>query len=402
MNQPLRSALKYLLVAACLIAGGRVVWLESTGSTLASFWPEPSKSGPSAPLQPPASVAELLNRTDAAGPSLTGNFPCVSATVTGSSTDVELGNCASPISSSAPVDRFEADLRYGRFILRQTDLFVSDVFDVPLTRTYNSGDYLAPNRVHAFGKNTNHPFDIAPMGSRFPYTCQIIAFEDGNFIYFNRVSAGTSYSDAVFQHVETSTKFYKAVTAWNGNGWTTWLPDGSSIVFPEAYRSTNMAQGAPTLMRDASGNVLKLLRDKQGNLEEIHTPHKTAMKFRYDGQTRIVRAEDNAGNWTEYQYNSDGMLTDAAFSSGHKRHYNYDGVLMTQILDENQHILVQNTYSDGFLASQDFGDGKICSYQYVGMEGIPYAQSTIVTLPDGSKHSINVEGAVPEDVRRPH
>jgi hypothetical protein len=37
-------------------------------------------------------------------------------------------------------------------------------------RGYNSGDYLFPNRVHAFGKNTNHPYDIAPVGTRFPYT----------------------------------------------------------------------------------------------------------------------------------------------------------------------------------------------------------------------------------------
>ena len=91
------------------------------------------------------------------------------------------------------------------------------------------------------------------------YTYQILVLEDGDYLFFDRVSPGTGFADAVYQHTETSSRFYKAVTQWNGNGWTTWLTDGTRIEFPEAYKSTNMAQGAPIAFGDDQGNKLELL-----------------------------------------------------------------------------------------------------------------------------------------------
>ena len=182
----------------------------------------------------------------AAAPHLDGHFPCVFATVQGSTVIPQLGGCSMPFLHSGPVDRFEADFRYGRFVLRETDLFLQDVFDVPLTRTYASSDWVHPNPVHAFGRNSNHPYDIAPLGTRNPYTYQFIALEDSDIVYFDRISKGMGYANAVYQHTETATKFYKATQSWNGAGWTTKLADGSEIHFPESYNAKSMAQGAPT------------------------------------------------------------------------------------------------------------------------------------------------------------
>ncbi len=187
----------------------------------------------------------LLNRK-ALAPPLDDKFPCVLTSVLTSGTTTQLTKCELPIEHSGSTDQFEVDLRDGAFILRQSDLHINDVFDVPLTRTYNSTRPLHLNPVHAFGRNTNHPYDIAPLGSSFPYTYQILVLEDGNLLYFPRISRGTGYSDAVFQHTETATSFYKAVTRWNGNGWTTWRADGSALVFPESYKATTAAQGAAT------------------------------------------------------------------------------------------------------------------------------------------------------------
>ena len=161
----------------------------------------------------------------------------------------------------------------------------------------------------------------------------MIVLEDGDFFFLPRVSEGTRFEDAVYQHTETSTRFYKAVTAWNGDGWTTWLADGSLIRFPEAYYSTNMAQGAAVEMRDAQGNTLKLLRDAKRNLLEIRTPNQHSIKFKYDDLSRVTRAQDDQGNWSEYKYSGDGMLVDAVLSSGHARHYSYDGLWMTAVED---------------------------------------------------------------------
>jgi hypothetical protein len=211
-----------------------------------------------------AAVAEYGN-TVAAAPRFDGDFPCVFAQADTAEIVPQLGSCAMPTTHGDSVDRFEADLRYGNFILRETDLFLEDVFKVPLTRTYVSNEWVDRNPVHAFGRNSNHPYDIAPIGTRNPYTYQMIVLEDGDFLYFDRISKGTGYADSVFQHTETSTRFYKAIQSWNGKGWTTRLADGSEIRFPESYNAKNLAQGAPTEMIDANGNHLVLRRDPQRN-----------------------------------------------------------------------------------------------------------------------------------------
>jgi YD repeat-containing protein len=348
-----------------------------------------------------ASVPEYIHVVGSA-PRFNGEFPCVFATMGASGVASHLGSCAMPTQPGGPIDRFEADLRYGRFVLRETDLYLDDIFKVPLTRSYSSADWVTANPVHAFGRNSNHPYDIAPVGSRNPYTYQRIALEDGDFLHFDRISNGTGYSDAVYQHTETSTRFYKATQRWNGNGWTTRLADGSEIHFPESYAAKNMAQGAATEMIDANGNRLELRRDPERNLQEIRTPHGHWIRFQYDDQSRIKRAEEDAGNWAQYGYNSDGMLETAILSSGRQRHYEYDGILMTRITDEKGRVLIQNWYRSKVLMRQQFGNGETYSYDYDWKPNHFYSDKVAVTLPDQSRRDVNVADSVPEFVKNYH
>jgi YD repeat-containing protein len=345
-------------------------------------------------------VDRLLKRTDAAVPRLDGTHPCVSIDV--SHPHPQLGKCATPTTHSGPVDRFEVDLRYGNLVLRQSDLYLNDVFDVPLTRSYNSGDYLLSNPVHAFGRNTNHPYDWSLAGHRNPYTYTVAVLEDGDFLYFPRVSQGVGYADAIFQHAETSTVFYKSVIAWNGDGWTLFREDGSTILFPEAYNAKSAAQGAPYGMRDVAGNVLELLRDLDRNLIEIRTPHGRWIRFRYDGKSRIVRAADDQGHSVQYLYDSNGMLTEARTSSGGARHYTYDGDLMTVISDDSGQVLLRNSYDGRWVVRQDFGNGEIFRYTYdfyARGNGQSYADRVTVIFPDGRRQAVELSDSVP-DVRK--
>jgi len=346
-------------------------------------------------------VQGVLQRQDVPAPSLNRGFPCVSASVSGHEAIPQIGECTFAADLAQGVDRFEADLRLGRFLLRQTDLSLKDSPGVRLTRSYNSRDYLHPNRVHAFGRNANHPYDIALVGTRYPYTYQLLVFEDGDFLSFDRVSDGTGFADAIFQHTETPTRFYKAVTSWNGNGWTTRLADGSRIVFPEAYQATNMAQGAPTEMVDSAGNKLELIRDASRNLVEIRARNGPPMKFTYDEQSRIVRAEAGADGSAKYAYNAYGMLTDVVLSSGRERHYSYDGDLMTSVKDEAGAVLVQNVYSGEFLVAQKFSGGQKFSYEYSPGANRTYAESALVTGPDGSRVRVELGSSVPQQIKNP-
>src|SRR5258708_21378955 len=210
---------------------------------------------------------------------LDGTHPCVFASVSGGHLTTGLGQCAMPELNRERVDRFEADLRYGAFVLRQSDLLLNDVFEVPLTRAYNSQEW---DDVRAFGLKSNHPYDIAPTGSRWPYTYITLNLEDSDFLYFKRISEGTGYADAVFMHTETSTPFYKATIGWNGDGWTLRRTDGSEMHFPEAYNAKSRAQGAAFDFVDPAGNKLQLNRDRQRTLKEIRTPHGRWIHFEHD------------------------------------------------------------------------------------------------------------------------
>ncbi len=257
-------------------------------------------------------------------------------------------------------------------------------------------------RVHAFGVNSNHPYDIAPVGTRNPYTHQLLALEDGEFLYFDRISKGTGYADALYMHTETSTNFYKATQQWNGNGWTMKLADGSQILFPESYSAKNMAQGAPFEMRDPQGNRLQLKRDRQRNLQEITTPHGHWIRFSYDELSRIKFAETDNGDFARYEYNSDGMLETVISSSGRQRHYEYERTLMTQISDEDGHVLVHNWYDEGYLKRQEFGNGAVYSYEYDWAPNMYYPNKVTVTLPDQSTRELSVAASVPEYVKNYH
>src|SRR5258708_13018151 len=125
-----------------------------------------------------------------------------------------------------------------------------------------------------------------------------------------------------------------------------------------------MGQGGENQMGDAEGNMLKFLRDAQRNLLEIRTAHQHSIQLKYDEQSRITHAQDDQGTWADYRYNENGMLMDAILSSGHQRHYSYDGVLMTLIEDENKKVLLHNSFQARLLILQNFPNRLLFSYFY--------------------------------------
>jgi YD repeat-containing protein len=249
-----------------------------------------------------------------------------------------------------PINEFQVDLHSGMFILRQTDLFVADSMPLVLTRTYHPwSDY-----VRAFGVGTNHPYDICPTGTRFPYTYMDLNLEDERRIHFPRISKGTDYSDAVYRHGSTSSEFYGAQVAWNGDGWTLDFRDGRRFLFPEAYNSKTFAQGAPTEMRNVDGNRIQLKRDKVRNLEILVSPLGHTITFKYDESNRIVGAIDDGGNTRKYSYDATGHLATVSDDKHllYRFHYEavlhehgYDPYLMTAVEDGQGRTLLRNRFN---------------------------------------------------------
>jgi len=332
-----------------------------------------------------------------------GNFPCVAVDAVPGAAP-RIGECEPPIPIAAlktgPLDRFEVDLRFGKFSLHETDLFLKDgALDVPFTRSYNSRPWFSISEANAFGRWSTHDFDIAPVATRNPYTELLIVLPNAEFLHFPRISRGTGYADAVYQHSETSSRFYGAVTSWNGNGWDTKLADGSRLRFPESYHAKNMAQGAPTEMTDANGHTVQLGRDAQRNLKEIRTPGGRWIKLSHDEKARVVRAEDDERRWVTYDYSPSGLLVEVRHSDGRARRYTYEGDYLAAVRDQTGRLLLRNSYQQFKVARQDYADGQSYQFHYT-LAAIPiYAVDTRVVLPDGSSRSFHTADSVPQYVK---
>ncbi len=344
------------------------------------------------PVSPPVKV-ELLPFTDSP-PAWDGSFPYVDIALIPGSTPPKFQTSILPIQPTvrheSPVNDFLVDLHTGRFVLRQTDLFVPDSMPLSLTRTYIVWDY----HSRAFGVGGNHPYDICPTGTRRPYTYTDLNLEDFYQVHMRRISKGTGYADAVFRHEETSSEFYGAQVAWNGNGWTLDFRDGRKFYFPEAYAAKNYAQGAATEMVDALGRRIELKRNKVRNLDELRSPGGHSIRFQYDQADRIVEAADDAGHLRKYSYDRGGHLE--TVSDGSEIIYRfeyapllndkgYDPWLLTGVLDGKWNVILRNKFKWGRVIQQTLANGEDYHYDYQ-LKGREVIQ-TVVTLPTGKKQT---------------
>jgi len=343
---------------------------------------------------PHAVKVELLPFTDSP-PAWNGSYPYLTISPVDPESDhVEFKSSIVLIKPTvrhdSPMNEFQVDLHSGMFVLRQTDLFIFDVMPLSLTRTYRPWD----SHSRAFGVGTNHPYDICPTGTRFPYTYMDINLEDGRRIHFPRISKGTGYADAVFRHDETSSEFYGAQVAWNGNGWTLDFRDGRRFMFPESYRAKTFAQGAPFEMQAADGRRIQFKRNKQRNLEQLISPSGRTITFKYDGADRIIEATDDAGNVRKYSYDSSGFLETVAdashllyrFKYALFHYATYDWYLMTAVVDGRGRMLLQNIYRDsdgGSISEQRLANGAVYRYQYTFVKND--IVETIVNDPNGKR-----------------
>lgn len=282
------------------------------------------------------------------------------------------------VNHDSPVNQAEVALDSGMFKLRQTDLFVSDVIPLALTRTYLTGDYFS----RGFGIGAGQPYDICQTGTNHPYTYMDLTLEDGRRFHFPRISKGTGYADAVYGHYATASEFYGAQWAWTGTGWKLDLRDGREFQFPDSYHAQNCAQAAPVEIRDANGNRLQLKRSKVRRLEGLVSPSGHTITLKYDGSDRIIEAED-ANSLIKYSYNSSGRLEAVADASRVLYRFEYDSHGMTTIKDGNEKFLLRNVFDPGSRVSeQHLADGEIYRYDYLLDKKHKIVETTIA-LPSG-------------------
>jgi len=273
----------------------------------------------------------------------------------------EKSSCAPHLTDDTPTERYEVDLGSGRFVLRQTDLFLLDTMPLALTRTYASWG----TGFRSFGAGGSHPYEIAPYGKRNPYTYLNLMLADGSIIDYPRISVGSGYRDAVYQHTSTSGVFYHTRIIWNGDGWDLTFNDGSVDQFPEAYWAMNLEQGALEAMHDARGEQIKFDRDASRRLIRLTSPHGRQIRFTYDEGDRIIAASDNAGHQMEYTYDDGGRLRQVLKGGKLVRRYTYEYNRMLTVEDGSGHQLLMNQYYENYRLKQtSLASGSTWRFDY--------------------------------------
>jgi hypothetical protein len=129
----------------------------------------------------------------------------------------------------------------------KTDLLLPDVLPIVLTRTYRLRDTVS----RPFGLGATHPYEMFLVGDTYPYTYVDLILPDGSRVHYDRISPGTGFWDAVYEHVSTPTRFYRSTVSYGG-GWDLKLKDGTVYVLQDS--------GPLQAIRDRYGNQLAITR----------------------------------------------------------------------------------------------------------------------------------------------
>ena len=288
------------------------------------------------------------------------------------------------------------DLGTGLFVYSKTDLIIPDTLPLVLTRTYRPRDTVS----RPFGIGATHPYELFIVGDTFPYTYADLILPDGGRVHYPRISPGTGFSDAVYEHTETPGAFYKSTIRYVGGRWHLAMSDGTLFEFPDAENAPTPRQAALVAMHDRFGNAYILTRDSNYNLTKISSPNGRYIEFTYDASFRITQAKDNIGRIVGYTYDASGRLWKVTDPAGGITEYLYDtSNRMTKITDARGILFLTNTYdTNGRVIKQVQADSTFFQFAYT-LNGSGQVTQTDVTDPRGNvrRVSFNTSGAMISD-----
>jgi RHS repeat-associated protein len=265
-----------------------------------------------------------------------------------------------------PVGGEPVDLSSGLFTYKKTDLVLPDLIPIVLRRTYVANTTAA----RSLGIGTMQDYDMFLVGDTTSYTYQELCLPDGARIYFYRTSSGTSYSNAVYAHTSTNSKWYGATITFTSGAkfastdWTLTTRDGTNYYFPNGIGQTNPGKMALLGISDRHGNLLTVARDSSGNITQITSPSGRYIAFTHDTSNRLTQAQDNIGRTVSYTYDSGGRLSTATDANSGVTTYTYDSNdNMLTIKDALSVVYLTNQYdSNGRVTKQTLADSS--TYQF--------------------------------------
>lgn len=259
-----------------------------------------------------------------------------------------------------PVDCFT-----GLFLHERTDLHISDVIPIEVSRSYRPRDSLS----RAFGIGTNLSYDLFLIGDTSPWTYQDLILPDGGRVHYARTSPGVEWTQAVYASTSMPGRFFGSTVRWNtvtGTGWLLTLRDGTVYTFPDGYQASVSRCSAPISMKDRNGNTVTFARDSNCNLTTATSPNGRRLAFTYDTSNRIIQVTDDIGRTVTYQYDTGGRLTTATYPDATTEIYTYDAQdRMLTVTDRRSNVMVTNVYdTNGRVSQQTYADNTSSSFAY--------------------------------------
>lgn len=201
------------------------------------------------------------------------------------------------------------NLSTGLFLYHKTDLVVSDVIPLTLTRTYRPNDAVS----RAFGIGMTHPYDIFLLFDTQPSVHADLILPDGGRIYFDcSVPNGDANCSSVYTHTTSPTEFYGATLQTIGTGFDNWqltMKNGTVLQF----MAINHKAAQLISITDRYSNRVTINRDAtSARATSIVSPHGRSITFTYDNYNHVTQAVNNGGQTVNYAYDGNGRLVAVA------------------------------------------------------------------------------------------
>lgn len=292
------------------------------------------------------------------------------------------------------------DLYTGLYVRTNTDLYVPDTMPISVQRTYRNAD----GRSRSFGIGTSHLYDMFIVGDGVNFTYVELVLADGGRIHYDRISPGTGYRDAVFEHSSTPTEFNHSQIRWEDEGWTVALQDGGKYKLRACSPGTTTpGQCGVIEVRNSSGEYIQIDRKPNGDIRRVVSPNGKWIEFTYDLYDRVTEATASTRETVQYTYDDKGRLITVLPSTGQELRYEYDdGDRMTTIFEGEQTI--QNFYDHDVCVRQIWTQGSAhgtFEFKYVRDSQNRHTE-TDVSEPDGTLRKVvfNENGYPVSDTRQ--
>jgi RHS repeat-associated protein len=292
------------------------------------------------------------------------------------------------------------DCSTGIFTHVMTDLTVTDVIPISVTRVYRTND----NQPRTVGVGSNLSYDMwlytPPSGTSGSQVQVTLVRPDGSRISFpsaNSNGIGPPYSAA-----PTPTAFGGAIINIDETyqQWVLTMRDGTVLRFDGPTQINQLAS-----ITDRHGNqvtVSHLTTNTSGAeanvapISKITSPNGRYIQLFYDSYNRLNMTMDNAGRETSYQYDNLGRLMSATDAAGNSESYSYDPVSnnMSVITDKRGNTATRNIYDqNGRVTQQTLADGTVWRLAYTLDNNGNVTQATI-TDPRGyvRQHTFDASG----------